>query len=111
VVLSVIDIIEKEGLIESGREKSVRLIGGLKKIRKEHPLLRGIRGRGMMIALELTRGAEEVQAALLQKGYIVAKRSGHEVLRLDPPLTIPDEEIDGFLEALGQALGHTLGQA
>lgn len=107
VVLAVIDTIEKDGLIDIGRKLSERLLAGLDNLHKEFPVIREIRGRGLMIAIELVRGAEQVQAELLQKGYIVARRPGHEVLRLDPPLTIPDEEIEAFLEALGEVLGQT----
>lgn len=50
-----------------------------------------------MIALEFTRDAGPVQKELVKRGFIVAKRSGHEVLRIDPALTIKKKDIDEFM--------------
>jgi 4-aminobutyrate aminotransferase-like enzyme len=64
-----------------------------------------VRARGLMVALELEGGADAeltttVHRALAERGYVVGRRSGLNVLRLDPSLTIEAEEIDGFLAAL-----------
>jgi len=70
---------------------------GLEKMRKPGSVLKEIRGRGLMVAIELTRDAGPVQKELVRRGFIVAKRSGHEVLRIDPALTIKEKDINGFL--------------
>ena len=57
-----------------------------------------------MIAIEFTRDAGQVQKELVKRGFIVAKRSGHEVLRIDPALTIKEKDIDQFLFSLDEII-------
>ncbi|MRS04344.1 aminotransferase class III-fold pyridoxal phosphate-dependent enzyme, partial [bacterium] len=67
-------------------------------------VLKAIRGRGLMIALEFTRDAGHAQKELVRRGFIVARRSGHEVLRIDPALTIKEKDIDRFLFHLNEVI-------
>jgi len=57
-----------------------------------------------MLAVELTGHATHVYDALLDQGFIVARRPNAEVLRLDPALTIEKETLDQFLSALREIL-------
>lgn len=69
----------------------------------------GVRGLGLMLAVELIDGAttEAVQRRCLDAGVIVLSCGPHgEVLRLVPPLTITDEELDLGLAVLLGALGR-----
>ena len=67
-----------------------------------------VRGVGLMIGLELVDG-QAVDAVLrrcLERGVIVISCGPHqEVVRLAPPLTISDEELDHGLDVLCEALG------
>ena len=64
--------------------------------------IESVRSRGLMAAVEVRDG--RVHEALVRRGYLVGKRSGVNVLRLDPALTIEREEIEGFLAALDGVL-------
>ncbi|MEZ5019989.1 MAG: hypothetical protein R2756_07670 [Bacteroidales bacterium] len=44
------------------------------------------------------------QEELVRRGFIVAKRSAHEVLRIDPALTIKEKDIDQFLFSLDEII-------
>jgi len=61
-----------------------------------------------MIAIELnnnhTSPAALIQKELLNKGFIIAHRPGFNVLRIDPPLTIEEKDIESFINSLKQVL-------
>lgn len=109
VVRAVIRTVREEGLVEKGRAAGARLLSGLQAIAARTESLRAVRGRGLMIAIELQGDdvdarAGRVHRALLERGFIVGRRPGAGVLRLDPPLVIEPAEIDAFLQALEAVL-------
>jgi len=59
-----------------------------------------------MIAIEFTRDAELIQKELIKRGFIVAKRSGLEVLRIDPALTIKEKDVDLFMNSLNEIITY-----
>ena len=70
-----------------------------------HPIIKQVRGVGLIWGLELTRDAGPVVPAALAQGVIV-NRTAETVVRLLPPLVITVDEVD---EALGRALDAALG--
>lgn len=104
VAAEVIDIIAEGALCDEAREKGYYLFGKLTEMQEEFPLIREVRGRGLMLAVEFTRDASRIYEALLAAGFIVALRPNTEVLRLDPALTIEKETLDLFLAALRDVL-------
>jgi acetylornithine/N-succinyldiaminopimelate aminotransferase len=105
VIQGVIETIQAENLIERGREMGLYLMAGLEALRQKHPLIKSVRGRGMMMVIEFTAHSMQVYEQLLSAGFIVAKRSNAEVLRIDPALTIEKEQVDAFIGALDGILG------
>ncbi len=76
------------------------------------PGVREVRGRGLMVGVELGGGAEALAAcrALLAEGYLVLSGgAGGETLTLTPPLVIDQALLAGFVDALGRALGRGAG--
>jgi len=57
-----------------------------------------------MIAIELTKQAESVRKELLNRGFILVKRSGVEVLQMDPALTIREQDVNLFLKTFNQII-------
>jgi acetylornithine aminotransferase len=109
IAREVIRVVQEENLIERGREIAELLGVGLEGIAERTQRIAQIRRRGLMIALELEDDpaaslAARTQRQLLQRGFIVARRPGLSVLRVDPPLTIDRADIQGFLEALEEIL-------
>jgi acetylornithine aminotransferase len=109
VAREVIRTIREEGLIEKSQETAVRLVEGLEGIRTHTDRILAIRARGLMVAVEVKDDSEpsftaHVFLELLRRGFIVARRAGLNVLRIDPPLTIGAAEIDAFLEAFEEVL-------
>jgi predicted acetylornithine/succinylornithine family transaminase len=62
-----------------------------------------VRGAGLMLGVELDRAVSEVQGRILERGVLVCS-AGERVLRLTPPLTITDEELEQALGVLEEVL-------
>lgn len=69
--------------------------------------VQGVRGRGLMLGLEVPVPAAEVTAAALERGLLVCP-ARDDVVRLVPPLTITREELGQAADRLGDALGEVL---
>ena len=109
VAREVVQIVLEEELVERGRETSAILLAGLQNIKARTDVFREIRARGLMAALELDDDPDatlttRVHRELVNRGYVLGKRPGLSVLRLDPPLTIDPEDIEGFLLTLESLL-------
>lgn len=99
--LSVIDVIEKENLIENAAETGEYLISELKKI----PEVEEVRGRGLMIGFEVKGwNGSELRKNLLFNHHIFTGGAGERTVRLLPALTLSKEQADYFLNALKQAI-------
>ncbi len=106
VACEVIDIIEEEQLIEKSKELGQYIFHSLCNLIGEESIVKEVRGRGLMLAIELKRNAQLVYKELLSEGFIVAKRPNAEVLRLDPALTIDKSEIDLFLKTFAEVIAE-----
>ena len=95
---AVLDILTEPGFLDRVKEKGVRIINTVNKWKI--PPVKEVRGKGLMIGIQIV-GIPSKQAAsdLIDRGLIVLT-AGDDVLRLLPPLTISDEEIDTGLEIL-----------
>jgi acetylornithine/N-succinyldiaminopimelate aminotransferase len=96
--VAVCDALTDELLAEV-REKGATLAAGLAAL----PAVTELRGRGLMIGLELDRPAGPVVAAARERGLVVGS-AGETVLRLAPPLTITTDELEYALERLQEVL-------
>jgi len=79
----------------------------LRQLASKHPMVKQVRGAGLMWGLELTRDAAPVVPAALAEGVIV-NRTAENVVRLLPPLVITQDEADEALGRLDAAL-HVVG--
>jgi acetylornithine/LysW-gamma-L-lysine aminotransferase len=99
--LAALDIVQKEELVGRAAETGAYFIEQLRTI--ESPLIRDVRGMGLMIGIDLRIRAMPVVHALLDSGVLVLT-SGKTVIRLLPPLTISRSEIDRVVCALQEIL-------
>ncbi|MFJ2029723.1 acetylornithine transaminase [Streptosporangium sp. NPDC087985] len=96
--LAVLDTIDEDGLLEHVRTVGAQLAEGIAAI--DHPLLAGVRGRGLWLAVVLTGDrSAQVQAAAEQAGFLVNALQP-DAVRLAPPLVITSEQIATFVAAL-----------
>lgn len=101
VAMAALDVIVDEKLASRARYAGAAIMRGLRTI--SSPLIKEVRGRGLLIGIELTVPARALSEALLARG-IVAKDTHESVLRIAPPLVIGDAEIELLLRAIEDAL-------
>ena len=99
--LAALAVIEEEDLAGQAADKGAYLLGKLRQI--ESPLVREVRGLGLMIGIELKQKVAPYLMAL-QEHHIIALNAGMTVLRLLPPLVISYEQIDRLVSALEDVL-------
>jgi acetylornithine/N-succinyldiaminopimelate aminotransferase len=108
--LCVLDELVRGGLIAHIARVGRHVEQQLKSIASRHPMVKEVRGVGLMWGLELDRDATGVVPAALQQGVIV-NRTADKVVRLLPPLIITQAEADEALARLDAALGAFGAQA
>lgn len=107
--LAVLDTLELPGALDRVTRAGERLRGGLERL--GHPLVRTVRGAGLLWGVVLREEiAARVQQAAQDKGLLV-NAVAPDVIRLAPPLTVSDDEVDAFLDRFGDALSQTLSEA
>lgn len=99
--LATLGYIEAEGLPGRAALLGSRLLDGLRAI--PSPLVRQVRGLGLMVGVELKATAAPYLAALAERG-VLALTAGATVMRFLPPLVISTEELDTVLEQVAQVL-------
>jgi acetylornithine aminotransferase len=94
--LAVLEVMENDNLMENAKEVGNYLINELNKI----PQISEVRGRGLMIGIELSETYSNVKKDLLFKHRIFTGEAKPNVIRLLPALNISNEHADQFLTAL-----------
>lgn len=100
--LAVLDVMEDEHLVENAARVGAHLMEELKKMKLPHVV--DVRGRGLMIGIELDVPYKEIRQALLFQEHVFTGCSGTNVLRLLPPLCLSMDEADEFLSKLSNVL-------
>jgi ornithine--oxo-acid transaminase len=104
VARAALRVLVEEGMIENAAVQGARFLDGLNNIRTN--TIREIRGRGLMMAVELhpEAGAARQYCEALQKKGILAKDTHGHTIRIAPPLVITSDQVDWALEQIGVAL-------
>ncbi len=100
--LAVFAAIEQENLLDNCRAMAGLLWGKLEQLRDKHSIIKEIRGVGLMIGLVLQAPVKPIIQAAAEAGLLVLP-AGENVLRLLPPLTIDNREVEIAIERLDQA--------
>ncbi|MGM0554189.1 MAG: acetylornithine transaminase [Pseudomonadota bacterium] len=91
--LAVLDVMQEEALCEQAARQGDLLLRRLDERLTDLPGVRAVRGRGLMIGVELDRPAGELVTAALERGLIL-NVTAERVVRLLPPLIIHDDEVE-----------------
>lgn len=109
--IAAIKYIQEEDLLRRGRETGAYFKAGLEKIMQEYPeVIAQVRGRGMMIGIELTKegAGGMLMSLMIDKKIIVAYTLNNpKVIRIEPPLIMPVEVVDYVLEEFREAVKMT----
>ena len=101
--LATLDIIRQEKLVERAVALGEYTLQRLQEMRS--PLIREVRGRGLLIGIELNRRVQPYLEALCER-RILALSAGPNVLRLLPPLVITEEQLKHTLDVIEELLVH-----
>ena len=93
--IAVADVVKAENLVENARKMGEKIIEGIKGVSG----IKDIRGRGLMIGIDLSEPQAAFRKVLREKHHIMTGLSGEYTLRLLPPLMIGEKEVERFVEA------------
>lgn len=102
--LAVLDIMEEEHLVENAAKVGNLLMDGIKALHLPHVV--DVRGRGLMIGVELDVPYKEIRNKLLFEEHCFTGCSGTNVLRLLPPLCLSEVEAADFLKRLERVVNN-----
>jgi 2,2-dialkylglycine decarboxylase (pyruvate) len=119
VGLKVLEIVTRDGLAAKAHRAGARLAAGLRQLQQRHPCIGDVRGRGLLLGLEFTEASgksaatisDEVTDLALELGLsanIVRAGSSGGTMRIAPPLTVTDAELDLGLELLDAAIARVV---
>jgi acetylornithine aminotransferase len=101
--LAVLDIMEKEHLVENAAKVGAYLIAELKKLIGSYHVV-DVRGEGLMIGIELDIPYKEPRTRLIKEEHCFTGCSGTNVIRLLPPLCLSMDEAQLFIEKFKRVL-------
>jgi len=93
------------GLAAAVAARGAELRAGLPQLQREFPIVREVRGRGLLLGLRLHHSAEAVQKELYRQGLIVNTTAG-DVLRIAPPYVITAAQVQQGLRTLREVLAR-----
>lgn len=102
--LAVLDVFEEEHLVENAHEVGEYLIAQLKELQKTYKHIIDVRGRGLMIGIDLDIPHKDVRQPLIYQEHCFTGCAGTNILRLLPPLCLTKAEADLFIEKLKKTL-------
>ena len=105
----------REGLVENARVVGEHLMRGLQELSRKHPLIGEVRGRGLMIGVELVRDRQTKERASEERDAVVAAAfsrglltlgAGSNVVRFSPPLVLTKGQADTAVRVFDEALSE-----
>ncbi len=108
--LSVIETIEAERLVDNAKETGTYLMARLRELAKTTPVVTEVRGRGLMVAAEISVPSDKVVAACLARGLLVNNVRPTSI-RFVPPLIATRADVDRAVELFGAALADVAAAA
>lgn len=101
---AVFDVIEQENLLAHVQEVSSYFMTKLELMQTKYPkLIQEVRGKGLMVGIELTVPGKDIVTGCLERGLII-NCTANTVLRLVPPLIVEKQQIDEMLTVLDSVL-------
>ncbi len=101
-------ILEDGFILDHCNRMGKYFIERLEQLKDYYEQVVSIRGKGLLIAMELTRDGMPIVKACLERGILINCAGGGNVLRFMPPLTVEEKDIDHLVEVLDELLGKSL---
>ena len=97
--IGAIQALTQDGLIDNAAKMGKIFINELERLKEKHKIIREVRGKGLMIGVELKFEVKDILLEGIQKGVLLLY-SGKNIIRLLPPLVITEEDITKVIEIL-----------
>jgi acetylornithine/LysW-gamma-L-lysine aminotransferase len=94
-----IQALTQDGLIKNAEKMGKKFHEGLESLKEKHKIIREVRGKGLMIGVELKFEVKDILMDGIKNGLLLLY-SGRNILRLLPPLVISEDDITKVLETL-----------
>ncbi len=101
--LAVFEAIKGEGLLSNTQRMGMYLLEGLNGLKGKHPIIKEIRGRGLMIGVELTVEGKDIVERCLRERLLINCAHGN-VLRLMPGMIVTKKQIDRAVGILDKVM-------
>lgn len=101
--LAVLDVMESDNLVENARLTGEYLMARLKELQQQEPHIKDVRGRGLMIGIDLDMPHKALRSNLVYEQHCFTGCASTNILRLLPPLCFTKEMADEFIERLKRA--------
>ncbi len=101
--LATLDAILKDGILENVRKVGAYFIKRLHELKKKSSIIKEIRGRGLIIGIEISIDGSPIVNACMDRGLLI-NCTGGSVLRFVPPLTITEKDVDAAVAILGEVI-------
>jgi acetylornithine/LysW-gamma-L-lysine aminotransferase len=101
--IGAIQALTKDGLIENAEKMGKVFQEGLERLKNKHKIIREVRGKGLMIGVELKFEVKDILMGAIQNGVLLLY-SGRNIIRLLPPLVITKEDILKVVDILDMLL-------
>ncbi len=124
VGVTVLDVVERDGLVERAARTGERLHAGLLSLQQKYECVGDVRGRGLLLGLEVVKDRQtkapgfELGARIMEEAMLrglsmnIVKLPGMGgVFRIAPPLTVSDEEVDRGIEIMSGAIEASIASA
>lgn len=103
--VAVIETVFEGNLLERAEKVGNYLTERLTALKEKYPFVRGVRGRGLMVGIELDFEGKEVANKCIERGLLINCTAG-TFIRFLPPLTVTEEEIEEGVHILDSVLGE-----
>ena len=110
VALTVLDLLERGKLDQRAAQLGTRIVDGLRAALAGNAAVKDVRGRGLMIAVELDRPCKDVLKLALERGLLL-NVTADTVVRLLPPLILTDAEADQIVAGVADSIRAFLASA
>ena len=101
--VATLETILADGFLESCREMGQYLQERLWSLRKDHPVIQEVRGKGLLVGLDLSIEGGSIVKACLERGVLINCTFDH-ILRMVPPLVVTRQDVDRLVQVLDEVM-------